>query len=241
MHAHFSFLAESKASIYTNHDCDEDEDPCDCPGWSPAPTCANVELVGQGECGMGHGSLTCGTATAPSAWCNNPSYPLRLGNPWCTENFCNQCGDMFGIVYVGCTNGVQDVANSCQACGHNSRGPCRSGAKCLDSTAYAGGSRTSLRSDYGCSANLCKTCGVVGTKPCNNGDGQQICDAGLAPRRYGNPSENNCEVEQLTCGAPWTGACSTLPNVGGTFYNVIPGTKAPDMNNEFVHGGTFIL
>jgi hypothetical protein len=140
---------------------------------------------------------------------------------------------MFGIVYVGCTNGVQAVANSCQACGHNSRGPCRSGAKCLG--------RTSLRSDYGCSANLCKTCGVVGTKPCNNGDGQQICDAGLAPRRYGNPSENNCEVEQSTCGAPWTGACSTLPNVGGTFYNVIPGTKAPDMNNEFVHGGTFIL
>ena len=38
------------------------------------------------------------------------------------------------------------------------------------------------------------------------------------------------------------GACATLPEVGGVFYNRVPQTyMTPDINNPHVHGPAFVF
>ena len=71
-------LAETKASVYTDNNCDEDEDPCDCPGWSPPSDaiCAAVGTIDgpswdeykDAECGPSIESRTTG-----------PKYVIRNG------------------------------------------------------------------------------------------------------------------------------------------------------------------
>jgi hypothetical protein len=183
-----------------------------------------------------------------------------MSNSWCTTQFCEQCGHGFGIVYVGCSGGVQAVANSCQACGTANRGPCQPGVLANDAKCHpthTNSVRLSFKNNIGCGANLCGYCGMLNSKPCNNGDGLRVCDAGLGIRKWGDSSQQNCITQKTTCppaaadwaqanamtaeGA-WTGSCSTLPEVGGIFYNRVPGTAmTPDVNSMFIHGSTFVF
>ena len=159
------------------------------PAEPAATTCLTVADPGPylGECGLGHNSLPCPTATVPSSWCSNPAYPDRATTvAWCTETFCNTCGYNFAPVYGGCPDGVQAAAPRCGECGHKSHGPCLHGelannAKCRPR--WNNEPRLSLKNDVGCMANHCVDCGNLNGKPCNNGDGEPICDAGLAPRK----------------------------------------------------------
>ena len=42
--------------------------------------------------------------------------------------------------------------------------------------------------------------------------------------------------------ADGSGACATLPEVGGVFYNRVSGTwNTPDINNPHVHGPAFVF
>ena len=254
---------ENAVQDYTLAGCtDSGDPPCVCPA---TPTCVDsTTFTNSGPnymCGNGHGSATCPTLTAPSQWCNNPNYPARMSNSWCTTHFCEQCGHGYGIVYVGCSGGVQAVANSCQACGLTSRGPCQPGVLPNDAKCHPTGPnsnmRLSFKNNVGCGANLCKGCGVLNSKPCNNGDGLRVCDAGLGIRKWGDSSEQNCIAQKATCppsaadwahanaltaAGAWSGSCSTLPEVGGVFYNRVPGTAmTPDVNSPFVHGSTFVF
>ena len=166
--------------------CNNDGSDCAC--GPAAPQCAAV-TTSAGECGMGHGSLPCPTATAPSAWCNNPAHPGRLTVPWCMETFCDQCIYGFAKILGGCdqTNVPWMPVDSpgCQACGLASRGPCQPGVLTNDAKCHPtngpGGARLSLRGETGCSADYCMFCGGFNAKPCNNGDGLRICDADFGP------------------------------------------------------------
>ena len=68
----------------------------------------------------------------------------------------------------------------------------------------------------------------------------------LRHRRWGD--DPNCVAIEPGCppddAADWsgTGSCSTLPKVGGVYYNRVSGTfMTPDLSNPFVHGPAFVL
>lgn len=234
---------------YTAAGCNGDGVDCACSG----PTCTPAGSTG---CGDKIGAATCPTAAAPSAWCNDPAHPTRMQlHGWCAIEHCEQCAVGFGKTYVGCEIdpvtliGSPAAPNGCRTCGTKSTGPCQPGVLAGQSSLCRlidpnTGSRLSL-SNRGCSTGHCTDCGNLNGKPCNNGDGLSICDTGLAPRKWGD--DPNCIAIEPGCppddAADWSGTdCSTLPKVGGVYYNRVPETfMTPDLSNPFVHGPAFVL